>query len=189
MLEAAIDDWAAAGLPAQDVARLHDVTVQITNLPAGYLGGTAVGGNIIYLSADADGYGWSIATANPSAVPAGHEDLLTVVMHELGHVLGLNDLNPAEFPADLMAETLATGVRRLPSARDVAMVLAVQTVGERTALPAGTPDAALVDLVLGSLDPGDLAQPTSSAPAPVMTSSRIVPRGRGIANQAIVKRN
>ena len=142
VLTAAIEDWAAAGLPAQDVARLRGVSVQITDLPAGYLGGTAIGGNTIYLSADADGYGWFIDTtpghsaafarpvprprrlADPSAAPAGHEDLLTVVMHELGHTLGLDDLDPAKFPTDLMAETLATGVRRLPSALDVATVIA-----------------------------------------------------------------
>ena len=110
---------------------------QITDLPAGYLGSTAIGGTTIYISADADGYGWfvgatsgnSTALANPVAptgtanglatTPVGHEDLLTVVMHELGHTLGLNDLDPARSPTDLMAETLATGVRRLPSAADV----------------------------------------------------------------------
>ncbi|HKM56247.1 MAG TPA: Ig-like domain-containing protein, partial [Isosphaeraceae bacterium] len=135
VLTEAIDEWAAAGLPARDVARLRGDTVQITTLPVGYLGATAIGGTTVYLSADADGYGWFIdpshstnaafarpiaATellAAPSTPPAGHEDLLTVVMHELGHTLGLGDLDPAEAPADLMAETLATGVRRLPSAR------------------------------------------------------------------------
>jgi len=39
-------------------------------------------------------------------------DLLTVVEHELGHQLGLDDVDPAAHPADLMASTLATGVRR-----------------------------------------------------------------------------
>ena len=60
VLTAAINQWADAGLPAQDVARLQGVTVQITNLPAGYLGITAIDGNVIYLSADAAGYGWFI---------------------------------------------------------------------------------------------------------------------------------
>ena len=36
-------------------------------------------------------------------------DLLTVVMHELGHVLGLEDLDPDTH--DLMSETLDAGVR------------------------------------------------------------------------------
>ena len=38
-------------------------------------------------------------------------DLLTVVMHELGHVLGLEDLDPDTH--DLMSETLDAGVRGL----------------------------------------------------------------------------
>jgi hypothetical protein len=40
-------------------------------------------------------------------------DLLTVVLHELGHVLGFEDIDPEENPDDLMSATLDTGVRRL----------------------------------------------------------------------------
>ncbi len=192
VLDVAIEDWASAGLPAQDVARLHDVTVLITTLSPGYLGGTIVGGNTVELSANADGYGWSIdPSTNPSfarpAASLGKEDLLTVVMHELGHVLGLNDLNPAAFPDDLMAETLATGVRRMPSAQDVAMVLAAQSVGERAATPSGTPDAALVDIVLGALDPGVLAPPTSSGLATATGSGGNGSRVRGNSAPATIK--
>ena len=151
VLRLAIQEWALAGLPAQDLARLQRVSVQITDLPAGYLGETAIDGTTIYLSADAAGYGWFVGTtsgrsteptpsaASPgagtssTATPVGHEDLLTVVMHELGHALGLGDLDPARSPADLMTETLATGVRRLPSARDVATVIQSQTFGPMTA--------------------------------------------------------
>ena len=35
VLATAIDEWASAGLPVQDVAKLHTVTAQITDLPAG----------------------------------------------------------------------------------------------------------------------------------------------------------
>ena len=38
-------------------------------------------------------------------------DLLTAVMHELGHVLGHNDLAPSSHHDDLMSATLAPGVR------------------------------------------------------------------------------
>ena len=43
---------------------------------------------------------------------AGKMDLLTVVEHELGHELGLNDVDPGTHPGDLMASTLPTGTRR-----------------------------------------------------------------------------
>jgi Bacterial Ig-like domain (group 3)/Dockerin type I domain len=180
VLTAAIEDWAAAGLPAQDVARLRGVSAQITDLPAGYLGAAAIDGNTIYLSADADGYGWFIDTtagrssafaqpvartervADPSAAPVGHEDLLTVVMHELGHTLGLNDLDPVEFSTDLMTETLATGTRRLPSAFDVATVIGKNVVGPRA--PTG---GVVVDAVFDA----DNAEALSRPPAPSLVTT------------------
>lgn len=132
VLSEAINEWAADGLPAADVAHLKGVTAKIAALPPGYLGGDPTGGSTIYLSVDAAGYGWFVDAApwteTISVAATGREDLLTVLMHELGHVLGLNDLDPTAFPNDLMAETLATGVRRLPSAQDVFAVLATQRV-------------------------------------------------------------
>jgi hypothetical protein len=41
-------------------------------------------------------------------------DLLTVLMHELGHIAGLDDLDAASAPDWLMTESLAAGNRRLP---------------------------------------------------------------------------
>ena len=37
---------------------------------------------------------------------------MTVVEHELGHELGMSDVDPASHPSDLMAATLPTGTRR-----------------------------------------------------------------------------
>ncbi len=187
VLTAAIDDWAAAGLPEQDVAKLRGVTVQITNLPAGYLGGTAIGGSIMDLSANAAGYGWSIGTssgdpvapgdflAGPSMVAAGHEDLLTVVMHELGHTLGLSDLDPTTSPTDLMAETLATGVRRLPSAADVAKVISAQTVPPSEATTILPPTGALVDALF------EAASDEAIGVLPTPTIARAIQVGSGVA--------
>lgn len=42
----------------------------------------------------------------------GRMDLLTTVMHELGHVLGFDDQTAQQHSANLMTETLPTGVRR-----------------------------------------------------------------------------
>ena len=41
-------------------------------------------------------------------------DLLTVVMHELGNALGLDDVAASDGANSLMAESLARGIRRLP---------------------------------------------------------------------------
>jgi hypothetical protein len=39
-------------------------------------------------------------------------DLLTAVLHEMGHLVGRPDLDPRAYPDSLMADLLATGVRR-----------------------------------------------------------------------------
>ena len=81
------------------------------------------------------------------------------MMHELGHTLGLNDLGPSRSATDLMAETLATGVRRLPSAGDVATVIALDAA--RVKAPFRTD---LVDAVLGAANEDAL----SPLPAPTL---------------------
>jgi hypothetical protein len=141
ILTAAVQRWIATGFPVPDVQRLESVTAQVADLPSRYLGGAVLGATTIYLSPDAADYRWFIDpnpmtnTAFPQTVtmtqlqaagsspPAGHEDLLTVVMHKLGHTLGLDDLAPSQAPTDLMTQTLATGVRRLPSPQDLAALL------------------------------------------------------------------
>jgi predicted Zn-dependent protease len=137
IVTAAIARWAAAGLDAADVAKLSHVQFVITSLPAGELGLTQSGQ--IFLDNTAAGYGWFIngssasdAEFAASAVSAGIRavdpqaldriDLLTVVEHELGHIVGLGDLTSGQ--PDLMDETLGVGVRRDPSAADVDAALA-----------------------------------------------------------------
>jgi len=44
-------------------------------------------GSSVHVDDNAGGYGWSLDTARGLA---GGVDLLTVVMHEFGHVLGLD---------------------------------------------------------------------------------------------------
>jgi hypothetical protein len=48
-----------------------------------------------------------------------------VIAHELGHTLGLEDINSLEDPDDLMADVLRSGVRRKPSAGDVDAIFGV----------------------------------------------------------------
>ncbi len=107
-------------------AKLADVFFEIADLPDGVLGETA--GRTIRIDRDAVGQGWFIdqtpavdeefaASATGELLagdsPAkGRVDLLTVVEHELGHLLGLDDLDV--LAENLMSASLATGTRRAP---------------------------------------------------------------------------
>lgn len=104
----AIRLWAATGLSSTQVSALQHVQFVLTDLPGGRLG--QEGGGTIEIDSDAAGYGWSLGP-----VVAPHKiDLLTVVSHELGHELGLPDLGTQSNPGNLMDDTLAPGLRRLP---------------------------------------------------------------------------
>jgi Ca2+-binding RTX toxin-like protein len=99
LLAVAVDIWRASGVPA---ARLAGVRVVVTDLAPGELGHAV--GRTIYLDADAAGWGWHLDPM--SAVPADRIDLLTVLLHELGHVLGLDHADTG-----LMSAVLVPGLR------------------------------------------------------------------------------
>ena len=121
----AVNRWTLA-LGVTEVAALDGITVVAADLPEGMLGETL--GATILIDIDAAGNGWFIdATpsddvefsrgltsqllAPASSVAFGDMDLLTVVMHEMGHVLGFEDLDPYENPYNLMSSTLDTSTR------------------------------------------------------------------------------
>jgi hypothetical protein len=66
----------------------------------------------IWLDLNAGGHGWQVGGWSHSS-PSGM-DLLTVVSHELGHLLGLPDLDPTTHAGDLMASRLSVGIQRSP---------------------------------------------------------------------------
>jgi CSLREA domain-containing protein len=113
----AIAAWELAGLDAARVASLHTVTFEIADLPGRYLAWATP--DRIVLDIDAAGYGWY--TAEPSEVPSSEMDLLTAVLHEMGHVLGLADLDDED---ELMSSVLQPGTRQLPTVNDVDRILA-----------------------------------------------------------------
>jgi hypothetical protein len=59
------------------------------------------------------------AQGKPGSAAADHVDALTVVMHEMGHALGLPDKI-----AGIMSESLAPGMRNVPTAADVGAAFA-----------------------------------------------------------------
>jgi hypothetical protein len=124
-VDAAMANWLAVGLTAQQRQQLKSVQVRLGDLPAGVLGETT--GNVITLDANAAGRGWFVDSTPrdnrefgqrrgedllaTKVAAATRVDLLTAVMHEMGHLLGLSD------DSGLMSDTLAVGTRRLPQKR------------------------------------------------------------------------
>ncbi|MCC6124179.1 MAG: FG-GAP repeat protein, partial [Pirellulales bacterium] len=123
----AIVRWSNAGLNAAALARLPQIEFVVSDLPDSVLGKAEA--NRIYLDRDAAGHGWFIdptPARDEEFVSSGGNgqlravdsravdriDLLSVVEHELGHALGLDDLD-ASLDA-LMSARMGTGIRRLP---------------------------------------------------------------------------
>ncbi len=133
VFDAAINAWTSVGLDAQRAASLNQVRIDVSDLPGTYLG--IAEGNRITLDRDAAGYGWFIdptpfdddefarqaATewvAESDGKAAGRYDLLTAVIHEVGHILGFEDIASG----DVMTATLQLGLRRSPNAAAVDQV-------------------------------------------------------------------
>jgi hypothetical protein len=135
LVDEAVRDWTALGLAADRIAPLLAVEFVVADLPGAQLGWSERGR--IYLDRDAAGHGWFV-DPTPGAdeefsrvgdelhaidpLAADRIDLLTVVSHELGHMLGLADLDAAS--DDLMSGWLATGVRREPGVAEIDAVFA-----------------------------------------------------------------
>jgi hypothetical protein len=113
VVDAALDNWQAAGASAAQLNVLRNTPIHIIDwLDAPRLG--VEGDGEIWLNANAAGWGWN---TNPVAAPvAGQMDLLSVVDHEFGHVLyGVNN------GTGLMAATLQPGTRILPTSASLGL--------------------------------------------------------------------
>jgi hypothetical protein len=116
-------------------ANTSGVTLNIADLAGGAVGQTT--GTSITLDTNAAGYGWYVdpnpaantdflPTSNPDvwmakagSAAAGKMDMLSVLLHEYGHALGLDH---SANPNDFMAPDLQPGERRLPSAAELAQL-------------------------------------------------------------------
>jgi hypothetical protein len=156
IVAAAIGQWAAAGASSAQLAALAALTFTVTDL-AGKTIGDHTPGHIV-IDSDAAGHGWFVdptpsdssefthaqnakgtdLLTDSSSAAAGHLDLLTTVMHEMGHELGLDDSTAAGDANDLMYINLVDGERRLPDAADIVQASEVD-IPQISQAPAGTP--------------------------------------------------
>jgi len=130
LVAAAKARWEATGLTGEQSAALANVTFSVADLPGWYLG-QATSGHII-IDANAAGNSWFVDTtpledeefsgtgtrlsATSTGGAAGRIDAMTVIMHELGHQIGLADTYLAADSANLMYGWLHQSERRLPAA-------------------------------------------------------------------------
>jgi hypothetical protein len=137
--------------------QLSGVEVRITDLDGRYLGLTS--GSTIWIDENAGGYGWFVdptpaddveflvvfgedeLRALPGTAASERADLLTVVMHEMGHVLALTHQDHG-----LMEETLELGVRH-PSGCGCpacAAIVAVAEAGLPMLVTTATPETSAI---------------------------------------------
>jgi len=131
----ALARWEANGLTAAERRLLRQAQFTIADLGGDVLG-LAAPGRTIFLDDDAAGFGWFIDStagldeefglslgadaraAAAGSIAFGKMDLLTVVLHELGHWLGRADLDSSIVAHDLMSDHLAAGVRHGPGSAE-----------------------------------------------------------------------
>lgn len=108
--QAALNLWASTELSEEDFDLISNVQFVIRDL--GNVGGLAIldGNRVINIDDDGAGHGWGLQLDKPLA---DRYDLLTAIAHELGHLLGHDDLNPLTAGADVMNAFLGLGDRHL----------------------------------------------------------------------------
>ena len=98
LFDEAVTRWTAVLGDAAAAQRLRSVRIEVMDLPGTTLG--LASGAVIYLDANGAGHGWfldptpwedSEFSRSGDQGEQGRVDLLTVMAHEMGHILGLDD--------------------------------------------------------------------------------------------------
>jgi hypothetical protein len=132
IVQQAIAAWSAAGISAEQIKALRSIPVYLTDLPGAFVGMSSPDG--IWIDRDAAGFGWFVDStpadnsefsgrlsgskfvAAPGSPAYGRVDLLTILVHEMGRPLGLQESPSAP---GVMAMQFHTGERVLPVASDL----------------------------------------------------------------------
>jgi len=135
IVEAAIQRWAAAGASEEQLAAMRAVTVSVSDMGGLLLGESGLG--TIRIDDNAGGWNWFVdptpgddseyagsgtrlGAVDANSAAGTRMDLLTVVTHELGHQIGLEDSYAAGDRSELMYGTISAGERRLVGDDDLA---------------------------------------------------------------------
>jgi hypothetical protein len=98
---------------------LSGVQVQAAQLPGSMIGWASDSSPTIYVDLDAAGHGWFVDKYEGQSTKdevgalaaSGRMDLVSVLAHELGHILGEQHADPDVHALDVMAAELAPGTR------------------------------------------------------------------------------
>ncbi len=129
MLRTAIDYWANVDPSAGE--KLAEVQVIVTDLPPATLGLGSFVTPTIWLDDNGANAGWSLDAVPHDGAPQFGISPLAVITHELGHVLGLPDLDGPRHGSHVMASALSAP--RLPVHRGHVVAA---TANDRLAPPA-----------------------------------------------------
>lgn len=184
VVAAAIERWVAAGVTDAQLAALQAVRFDIADLPGIYLGSSSANG--IQLDSDGAGFGWFIdrtpgddvefggtgtALTGLNGIAATRIDLLTVVLHELGHAIGLEDTYLSSNSSNLLYGYINPGERRLPAAGQANGAVPGSVTGEAFALgataigtlAAGRAVEIIFDSTINALTNQVITNPTSAS--------------------------
>ncbi|HLJ27705.1 MAG TPA: Ig-like domain-containing protein [Candidatus Angelobacter sp.] len=179
IVEAARQRWMTAGLTRNQVAVLGALQFEVSDLAKEYIG--SAGEHVTLVDRKGAGHGWFVDAnpladaafskavspswlyADPGSPAAGHLDLLTAVMHEMGHRLGMGDKSAERNRGHIMYGELSVGERRLPVKNDWTLIQAHTLLSGEAA-----PDSETDDILRAVK--GENADKDDAAKQPKLTS-------------------